>query len=189
MAEFNFLGINLNEQFNWKNHIDKISNKFSRTLGILNRLKRLLFLNIKIILYNTLILPHLNYDITAWGYKYDRIQKLVRITRVSKCNAHTKPLFNSLKLLKIERILKLQELKLYYKFAHNKLPVYLQNLPLHQSNRIHNFNTVFSLSYRPGPDRVNTRSDDVARVARSGREPRSVRSQKLSYRSGGKRVH
>ena len=41
---------------------------------------------------------------------------------------------------------------------------------------------MFSLSHRPGPDRVNTRSDDVVRVARSGsgREPRSVRLQKLS---------
>ena len=41
---------------------------------------------------------------------------------------------------------------------------------------------MFSLSHRPGPDRVNTRSDDVARVTRSGsgREPRSVRLQKLS---------
>ena len=28
MAELNFLGINLNKQFNWKSHIDKISNRF-----------------------------------------------------------------------------------------------------------------------------------------------------------------
>ena len=100
VAEFNFLGINLNEQFNWKSHIEKISNMFSRTLGVLNRLKRLLPLNIKIVLYNPLILPHLNYDVTAWGYKSDRIQKLqkklVRIISVSKYNAHPEPLFKIL---------------------------------------------------------------------------------------------
>ena len=144
VAEFNFLGINLNEQFNWS-HNDKISNRFSRTLVVLNTLKRLLALNIKIILYNTVILSHLNYGVTAWGYKHDRIKKLqkklVRIISVSKYSAHTEPLYKSFKLLKIEHILKLQELKLYYKFAHNKLPVYLQSLPFHQNNNIHNFNT------------------------------------------------
>ena len=59
----------------------------------------------------------------------------------NKYNAHTDPLFKSLNLLKVEHILKLQELKLYHKFSNNKLPVYLQNLPLNQNNSIYNFNT------------------------------------------------
>ena len=58
-----------------------------------------------------------------------------------KYNAHTDPLFKSLNFLKVEHILKLQELKLYHKFSNNKLPVYLQNLPLNQNNSVHNFNT------------------------------------------------
>ena len=143
--EFNFLGISFNEQLNWQSHIKKNSNRCSRIIGILNKLKRLLPLNIKIMLYNTLILSHLNYGLTAWGYRCDRIKKLqkkaVRIICLSKCNAHTDPLFKSLNLLKVEHILKLQELKLYHKFSNNKLPVYLQNLPLDQNNSIHNFNT------------------------------------------------
>ena len=61
--------------------------------------------------------------------------------RSFKYNAHTEPLFKCLKLLKIEHVLKLHELKLYYKFAHKKLPVYLQNLPIHQNNSTQNFNT------------------------------------------------
>ena len=67
--EFNFLGISFNEQLNWQSHINKISNRCSRIIGILNKLKRLLPLNIKIMLYNTLILSHLNYGLTAWGYR------------------------------------------------------------------------------------------------------------------------
>ena len=49
----------------------------------------------------------------------------------------------SVKLLKIEHILKLQELKiiLYYKFTTNKLLVYLQHLLLDQNSSIHNFKT------------------------------------------------
>ena len=51
------------------------------------------------------------------------------------------PLFKSFNLLKVEHILKLQELKLYNKFSNSKLPVYLQNLPLDQNNSVHNFTT------------------------------------------------
>ena len=64
--EFNFLGISFNEQLNWQSHIKKKSNKCSRIIGILNKLKRL-YLNIKVMLYNTLILSHLNYGLTAWA--------------------------------------------------------------------------------------------------------------------------
>ena len=145
VLDFNFLGIHFNEQLNWKSHIDKLSVKCCRILGILNRLKRILPLNINIILYNSLMLPHLNYGITLWGFKCERILKLqkkaARILSASKYNAHTEPLFKNLKLLKIEHILKLHELKLYYKFIHIRLPDYLQNLKLDQNSSIHNINT------------------------------------------------
>ena len=52
--------------------------------------------NILKILYNSLILPHLQYCILSWGFKSDRIFKLqkraVRIITYSKYNAHTEPL-------------------------------------------------------------------------------------------------
>ena len=40
VLDFNFLGIHFNEQLNWKSHIDKLSVKCCRILGILNRLKK-----------------------------------------------------------------------------------------------------------------------------------------------------
>ena len=58
VVDFNFLGIHFNEQLNWKSHIDKLSVKCCRILGLLIRLKIILLLNINIILYNTLMLPH-----------------------------------------------------------------------------------------------------------------------------------
>ncbi len=44
-------------------------------------------------------------------------------------NAHTEPIFKTLKLLNVNDILKLQELKFYYKYENNLLPYYLQCLP------------------------------------------------------------
>ena len=40
--EFNFLGTIIHETLEWTRHIDKVANKISRTLGILNKLKHVL---------------------------------------------------------------------------------------------------------------------------------------------------
>ncbi len=45
-----------------------------------------------------------------------------------------------MKLLKISDILKLQQLKFYYKYKNNKLPHYLQALPFHPNTRAHDHN-------------------------------------------------
>ena len=80
---FNFLGISFNEQLNWQTHMNFFLNRCSRTIGILNKLKRLLPLNIKSMLYNTLILSHLNYGLAAWGYRCDRIKKTSKESRLN----------------------------------------------------------------------------------------------------------
>ncbi len=102
--EFSFLGLTINEYLNWRDHIDKISNKISKTMSILNKLKHFLSKQAKLHIYNSLILSHLNYRILAWDYKCDRIykfkKKILRIICTSKYNAHTEPLFKSLNLLK-----------------------------------------------------------------------------------------
>lgn len=145
VPNFDFLGLTLNENLSWKTHIDKISNKISRTIGILNRLKHFLPQQPKLFIYSSLILSHLNFGILAWGFKCDRIVKLqkkaVRILSNSKYNAHTEPIFKTLRLLKVTDILKLQELKFYYKFKHGMLPIYLLNLPFIINAVTHDHNT------------------------------------------------
>ena len=41
--EFTFLGVMFNSHMNWKTHINYIASKFSRTVGILYRLKNVIF--------------------------------------------------------------------------------------------------------------------------------------------------
>ena len=64
------------------------------------------------LLYNTLLLPHINYCILSWGYKCDRITNIQK-RAISKCNAHTEPIFKQFKLLKVNHILQMQEFKFY----------------------------------------------------------------------------
>ena len=78
---------------------------------------------IKTLLYNPLIVPHINYCIMAWGFQLNRIIKLqkkaLRIITLSNYNSHSIKTFS---LLKVDDILKLQQLKFYYKYLHNNLP-------------------------------------------------------------------
>ncbi len=36
VSDFNFLGLTINEHLNWNSHIDKLANKISKTMGVLN---------------------------------------------------------------------------------------------------------------------------------------------------------
>ena len=75
-------------------------------------------------LYNTLLLPHINYCILAWGYKGPRLYKIqkkaVRIITLSGYSAHSEPLFKQLNMLKIADKLRLQELQFYFKYILKK---------------------------------------------------------------------
>ena len=59
----------------WDGNLVK-SNICARIIGILNRLKQELPLRIKIMLYNTLLVPKINYCLTIWGFQCVRINKL-----------------------------------------------------------------------------------------------------------------
>ena len=116
-----------------------------KKIGVLNRLKYVLPLCIKNMLYNTLILPHITYGIMVWGYQGNRLNKIrkkaIRIITSSRYNSHTEPLFKQLNMLKLEDLLKLQQLKFYFKFNEGSLPAYLQNWDITTNAHVHNCNT------------------------------------------------
>ena len=127
---FIFSGITIDKHLPWKEHIYLIANKISRTVVVINRLKNYIPQNVLLTIYNTLIIPHLNYGILQWGFNSDRILKIhkkaVRSITISKYNAHTEPIFKTLKLLKINDIFKCQTLKFCYKLIkfNGNLPAY-----------------------------------------------------------------
>ena len=145
ISSFNFLGITINDKMSWKNHIDIICGKISRAIGTLNRLKHFLPLHAKLCIYNSLILPHINYGILLWGHTCDRILKLqkkaMRIIKLCKYNAHTDPLFKSLNLLKVQDIFKVFQMKFYHKYTNGKLPNYFDDMPLSLNNERYEYNT------------------------------------------------
>jgi hypothetical protein len=128
--DFNFLGIIINKHLKWNSHIDRIGNKISQTIGILNKMKHFLPKNILRTIYSSLILSHITYGILLWGHTTTRLFKLqkkaIRIITLSKYNSHTEPIFKQLNLLKIEDIHNQQLLKFFHKLNHEQLPVYFK---------------------------------------------------------------
>ena len=128
---FNFLGITINKHLNWTSHVDILSAKMSKTIGILNAIKHVVPANIMRTIYNCLILCHLNYSTLLWGSQLnvnDKLHKLqkktARIITLNSYFTHSEPLFKQLILLKSYDIYKCQVLKFIYKLVNNRLPHY-----------------------------------------------------------------
>ena len=128
VTKFNFLSLTENEYMNWNSHVKKIANKISRTLGVMNRLKRYLPISAMKLMHGSLMLSHLQFGITNWGFEWDRISKSNHknapfgLWQNSRYNAHTEPLFKQLHLLKVKDIFDVQCMKFWYKFVNKKLP-------------------------------------------------------------------
>jgi hypothetical protein len=142
---FNYLGIVLDKHLNWKSHIHHISMKMSKVTGVMSRMKSFVPENVLLTLYNSLFLPYLNYGILCWKSKLNAVVKLqkkaVRIISRSKYNAHTEPLFKNLKLLKVNDLCTLQELKFCFKLENNMLPEYFKSNLFTKNFNIHGHNT------------------------------------------------
>ena len=130
--EFCFLGVVFDECLTWKPHVQKIGGKISMANGTLSRLKKFIPQEVLKIIYNSLILPHLNFGILLWGHNSKRIFRLqkwaVRSVTSSKYNAHTNPIFQKLNLIKFNDIRDLAYLKFHYKYTKNELPRYFDNM-------------------------------------------------------------
>ena len=141
VEQVKFLGLTLDSNLNWKKHSDLM---FTNNRNFEQTYKHIIQQSIKIMLYTALLLPHINYCLVTWGYQCKRInileKRAIRLITLSKYNSHTAPLFKKLRLLTIQDMPALQELKFYYKLTHNELPAYFQNWQIVTNSELHRHN-------------------------------------------------
>ena len=148
MYSFNYLGIILNENLTWRNHIEMVANKKAKITGVLNRLKHVLSL------YNTLIMFHVNYGLLLWGTNvYELVHQQKNAVRTIKNNhplAHSELLLNNLELLNVHDLYHIKILKFYYKLVHTELPSYFNRyLPVFRNENRHDHGYTLRLGVRP----------------------------------------
>jgi len=145
-----FLGVYIDEHLSWSSHIDHVKNKISKSSGIINRLKHKLPQSILLLIYNSLILPYLQYCAMVWVCNVSNqntlksifvIQKrVIRNISKSRFKDHTPPLFKKLNALTIYDIASLQISQFMYKSNRQLLPLHFLNF-FQTNSTVHNYNT------------------------------------------------
>ena len=128
-----FLGVVFDENLKFNSHINYISGKVSRTVGLLNKLKHYVPMEVLHLIYNSLIAPYLNYCIEIWGGtsacyldKLLKIQKAaIRNVNLLSFNAHTSTHFKNLNILKIPDLYEYHVLVLMHKAVFRNDNLYL----------------------------------------------------------------
>ena len=95
-----FLGVQIDSQLNWKNHIEYTCKKLCKCIGILPKARRKLQKSFLISLYYSFAFPYFIYCNHVWGNTYQTNlnnavivqKKLIRIITCSPFRAHTEPL-------------------------------------------------------------------------------------------------
>ena len=64
-----FLGVIVDQHLNWKDHIS-ISQKISKSCGIIYQIRNILDIKSKRLIYYSLILPYLTYCVNVWSSTY-----------------------------------------------------------------------------------------------------------------------
>ena len=108
-----YLGVTFDSNLTWKNHINELCSKLSKTVGVISKLRYNVNVDILTMLYYSLIYPFLIYGVQVWGLTYPTylkpvttLQKRVaRIMTFSEPMSHSDPLFKSLNLLKFNDII------------------------------------------------------------------------------------
>ena len=155
---FKFLGHVIDEHLSWVDHIRSVQNKISCGNYLLARTKNFLPSTIRLTLYNSLIRPHLDYGVLAWGgVGVSKLKPLITIQKKAirnvagkPSNAHTSPLFSSCEVLKFNDLYKLNSAIFMYKYTNNLLPKSFNNMfiPCNPPNRTNSYKIIKSrISY------------------------------------------
>ena len=120
----------IDEKLTWRNHVNHISTKIAKGIGILIKARFCLNRETLVSLYYTFIYPYLTYCNSVWGYSFlynlNRLhllqKKAVRIISQVNWKTHTEPLFKDLEILPIKDINIYIIAQFMFRFHHGLLP-------------------------------------------------------------------
>ncbi|XP_031575394.1 uncharacterized protein LOC116309010 [Actinia tenebrosa] len=136
------LGVQIDQNLSWNEHIDKLSKKIASGIGALKRIRPFVPTSTLQFIYSSLIQPHFDYCCVVWDNcnktLTDKLQKLqnlaARVLTFSSYDASADPLFRKLGWKKLEVQLKIQKAAMVYKSLHDLTPAYLSSIFIDRSN-------------------------------------------------------
>ena len=126
---YKLLGIELDQHLTFELHIKKIHRKMQGSVSLIKRSKRNLPNRIKLMLYNSLVMAHVNYATVIWGCQSTHLKRLeitqkraLRAICLAPYNAHTQPLLSKTKSLSLLHTIELNYLKIGSNLIHKIEP-------------------------------------------------------------------
>ena len=142
-----YLGVIIDDQLNWQEHINNLTVKLNKFVGIFYKRKNLLPLQCRKNIYNCFILSNINYGIEVYGYTTKTIlhpldmacNKTLRALQYKSMYSNTKELYRNFNVLPVNKLFEFNTLKFMYKinFKSSCLPtvirdLYTMNYTVHQ---------------------------------------------------------
>ena len=148
-----YLGVIIDNNLSWKNHIDHVAIKISRTIGLICKLRHFLPRHILLTIYRSLVTPYLTYGLIAWGQACkSHLEKLLKLQKralrfiyFSERNQHTIPLFIDAGVLPLKSLYYELLAHLMFEIRHRNAPGNIQAL-FQDISDIHSYNTRSSAS-------------------------------------------
>ena len=144
-----FLGTWVDQNLNWKTHVDKLILRITSRNALLKRGKRMINQHALKTMYYAQIHSIIQYGIVIWGNMISKSQlhKLQKVQNVSvrqlDNKLHTDEIYKKNKIPKIGQLIKIENAKIWHKQQSNTLPHRLQtvitldhcNMDLHRQHR------------------------------------------------------
>ena len=148
VSSIKFLGVILDEQLKWKEHINYIKSKISKCLGIFTKAKKVLNKTSLVQLYYSFMYPYLCYCNEVWGSTYNthltalyNIQKrALKIIFSLPKRTNTDFLFKKSHFFKLSEVYYYNVALFMYKYINGSLPSVFDNM-FTINNQYHNYFT------------------------------------------------
>ena len=149
-----YLGLYIDSNLSWKDHIDYVCKKVKRSISVLSKLRHFVTTTVLKTLYYSLVYPFLIYGITVWGNTYQTTlnplyllqKKVVRIITFENFDAPSSPVFKCLSILKLSDLVTLYVSIFMHKFHQKLLPSVFDNF-FADVRDLHTYNTRFAAKH------------------------------------------
>ena len=130
-----YLGVTIDKHLTWSLHVQNIVKKVSSTIACIRRVQHYLSKKNLILLYYSLILPHMDYCITVWGNtsktNITKLQKLqnryARLVLRADYFTPQSTLMNTLNWQLVQQRIKYQKCIMIFKILNDLAPPYLNS--------------------------------------------------------------
>ena len=143
-----YLGVLIDEQLNWKQHINQLNTKMSKSSGILYNIRYLVPKSTLVPLYNSFIQSHVLYGLLNWGCANNttlesvkiNLRKAVKVIDFASYTAHSEPIFKRFKLLNLDNLYKLETANFMFHIYQENSGNFLQK-EFMKTSKLHCYNT------------------------------------------------